>query len=117
MTQPRRHRAAFSADVTASHLLEEAHAGRLDAGAVDAVLAGAGARARAGRPRQPGDLTEREAEVLCLIARGASNHEVARRLSIAPKTVGSHVEHIYAKLGIRSRAAAALYAARSGLID
>jgi DNA-binding NarL/FixJ family response regulator len=55
--------------------------------------------------------------VLCLVARGHSNREVARRLFIAPGTVGRHVEHIYAKLGIHSRAAAALYAATNGLVE
>jgi HD-GYP domain-containing protein (c-di-GMP phosphodiesterase class II) len=117
MTEPRRHRDALDADAAALALLDEAEAGRLDAGAVDAVLAAAGARRRAGRPKHAGDLTEREVEVLCLIARGYSNREVGRRLFIAPKTVGRHVEHIYGKLGINSRAAAALYAATTGLVE
>jgi HD-GYP domain-containing protein (c-di-GMP phosphodiesterase class II) len=117
MTEPRRHRSALDADTAAARLLDDADAGRLDGGAVDAVLAAAGARRRAGRPRQAGDLTEREVEVLCLIARGHSNREAARRLSIAPGTVGRHVEHIYGKLGIRSRAAAALFAATTGLVE
>jgi putative nucleotidyltransferase with HDIG domain len=117
MTEPRRHRDAREPDDAAARLLDDARAGRLDAGAVDAVIAAAGARRRAGRPRKPGDLTEREVEVLCLIARGHSNREAARRLSIAPKTVGRHVEHIYDKLGINSRAAAALFAASNGLVE
>jgi HD-GYP domain-containing protein (c-di-GMP phosphodiesterase class II) len=117
MTEPRRHRAALGLDAASDRLAAEADQGRLDGGAVDAVLAAAGARRRRGRPRGPGDLTDREVEVLCLVARGHSNREVARRLSIAPKTVGRHVEHIYGKLGIRSRAAAALYAATNGLVE
>jgi HD-GYP domain-containing protein (c-di-GMP phosphodiesterase class II)/DNA-binding CsgD family transcriptional regulator len=117
MTEPRRHRPARTADAAAASLAEEARAGRLDGGVVDAVLAAAGAPRGPGRPRTAGDLTEREVDVLCLIARGHSNRVVARRLSIAPKTVGRHVEHIYAKLNIRSRAAAALYAATHGLVE
>jgi HD-GYP domain-containing protein (c-di-GMP phosphodiesterase class II) len=117
MTEPRPHRDRLDPDQAASRLLEDARAGRLDGGAVDAVIAAAGARRRAGRPRQAGDLTEREVDVLCLIARGLSNRDAARRLSIAPSTVGRHVEHIYGKLGIRSRAAAALYAATHGLVE
>jgi HD-GYP domain-containing protein (c-di-GMP phosphodiesterase class II) len=117
MTEPRRHRQALTAEAAATALAEEARAGRLDGGVVDAVLAAAGARRGPGRPRTTGDLTEREVEVLCLIARGHSNREVGRRLAIAPKTVGRHVEHIYDKLDIRSRAAAALYAATHGLVE
>jgi HD-GYP domain-containing protein (c-di-GMP phosphodiesterase class II) len=117
VTEPRRHRDALDADAAADCLRAEVRAGRLDGGAVDAVVGAAGARRRAGRPRQPGDLTEREREVLCLIARGHSNRDVARRLSIAPRTVGRHVEHIYGKLGIKSRAAAALFAATNGLVE
>jgi putative nucleotidyltransferase with HDIG domain len=117
MTEARSHREALDVDTAAARLLDDADAARLDAGAVDAVLAAAGARRRAGRPRQAGDLTEREVDVLCLIARGHSNREVAHKLSIAPGTVGRHVEHIYGKLGIRSRAAAALYAATNGLVE
>jgi HD-GYP domain-containing protein (c-di-GMP phosphodiesterase class II)/DNA-binding CsgD family transcriptional regulator len=117
MTEPRRHRRTFTAAQAGDQLATEAAGGRLDRGAVDAVLAAAGVRRRMGRPHQAGDLTEREIEVLRLIARGHSNREVGRRLFIAPKTVGSHVEHIYGKLGVRSRAAAALFAATSGLID
>lgn len=117
MTEPRRHRPALDAAAAAARLSAEAEAGRLDRGAVDAVLAASGARRRSGRPRTAGDLTEREVEVLCLVARGLSNREVARRLTISPKTVGRHVEHIYGKLGIRSRAAAALFAATHGLVD
>jgi HD-GYP domain-containing protein (c-di-GMP phosphodiesterase class II)/DNA-binding CsgD family transcriptional regulator len=118
MTETRRHREALDLDAAADRLAADAEAGRLDRGAVEAVLAAAGAgRRRPGRPSQVGPLTEREVEVLCLIARGLTNREVGRRLFVSPKTVGRHVEHIYGKLGIRSRAAAALYASTHGLVD
>ena len=48
-------------------------------------------------------LTPREPEVLQLLARGLQNVEIANRLVISPKTVGTHIEHIYRKLGVRSR--------------
>ena len=51
-----------------------------------------------------------------MLARGRSNKEIATRLVLAPKTVSNHVEHIYAKLGVSSRAAATLYATRHGLL-
>ncbi len=62
-------------------------------------------------------LTEREAEVLCLIARGRANKEIATELGIGEKTVKTHVSHLLAKLGVQSRTQAALHAARIGLVD
>jgi len=61
-------------------------------------------------------LSDREVEVLTLIARGHSNREVATRLSISAKTVGHHVAHIYAKIGVTTRPAAALFAAEHDLL-
>src|SRR5581483_7833951 len=61
-------------------------------------------------------LTAREAEVLVLLARGLSNKQIAERLVITPKTAGNHVEHIYAKIGASSRAAAAMFAVQHGLL-
>jgi DNA-binding NarL/FixJ family response regulator len=60
-------------------------------------------------------LTERERQVLLLIARGRSNHEISADLSISPETVKSHVKHIFAKLGVRDRAQAVIAAYESGL--
>ena len=54
--------------------------------------------------------------MLGLLARGHSNREIARRLVITPKTAMNHVEHIYGKLGVSSRAAATLYATQHGLM-
>jgi len=55
-------------------------------------------------------------EVLRLLARGLSNKQIAARLVITPKTAGNHVEHIYAKIQATTRAAAALFAMRHGLL-
>ena len=55
--------------------------------------------------------------MLVLLARGAPQQQIARRLSIAPRTVGSHVEHIYSKIGVTTRGAAAMFAMRHGLVD
>ena len=60
-------------------------------------------------------LTDREREVLLLIARGRSNQEISTDLSISPETVKSHVKHIFAKLGVRDRAQAVIAAYESGL--
>jgi HD-GYP domain-containing protein (c-di-GMP phosphodiesterase class II) len=117
MTQRRAHRPALDLSEAEAQLVGEAKAGRLDRACVDAVLAAAGAARKRGRPASPSALSEREVEVLVLVAQGLSNRDVGRRLFISPKTVGHHVEHIYAKLGIRSRAAAALFASANGLLE
>jgi DNA-binding CsgD family transcriptional regulator len=64
----------------------------------------------------PAGLSPREVEVLRLLAQGCSNREVGRRLSISPKTAGHHVQHIYAKIGASTRAAAALFAMEHDLL-
>jgi len=64
----------------------------------------------------PETLTERETDVLCLLAQGRANKEIARMLKIGEKTVKTHVSNILAKLGVQSRTQAALYAIRIGLV-
>jgi HD-GYP domain-containing protein (c-di-GMP phosphodiesterase class II) len=115
MCEPRPHRAARSPAEVADELREEARDGRLDGEAVDAVLAAAGHEATR-RTVRPAGLTSREVEILRLVAWGLLNKEIARRLQITPKTVGNHVEHIYAKIGVSSRAAAGLFATEHGLL-
>lgn len=115
MCEDRPHRSAMATSEAAHQLRTEARTGRLDGAAVDAVLVAAGHRRRK-RSSAPAGLTAREVEVLVLLARGASNKQIATELGMAPKTAGSHVEHIYTKLGVSTRAAAALFAIQYGLI-
>jgi DNA-binding CsgD family transcriptional regulator len=114
MSEPRPHRAPLAADQAVRELRAEAKAGRLDGEAVNAVLSAAGHRARA--REWPAGLTAREVEVLGLLARGLSTKQIAQRLVVTPKTAANHVEHIYLKLGVSSRAAATLFATQQGLI-
>ncbi len=109
MTRERPHRPALDADAAVAEIRREAADGHLDERAVEAVLDAAG---HGGRDvaAWPCGLTDREVEVLRLITSGRTNRQVADELVIAPKTVGSHVEHIYTKIGVSSRAAAAVFA-------
>ena len=115
MTEQRPHRDALDPGQASRELRAEVVVGRLDSEAAEAVLAAAGHRVPARRV-WPGGLTAREAEVLALLARGHSTREIAGRLVVTPKTAANHIEHIYTKLGVSSRAAATLYATQHGLM-
>jgi HD-GYP domain-containing protein (c-di-GMP phosphodiesterase class II) len=114
MTEPRPHRDPFTPAKAADVLGEEARDGRLDTDAVAAVLAAAGQQV----PRfdRPAGLTEREAEVIGLLARGLQTKQIARTLGISAKTADRHVQNAYGKIGVSTRASAALFAMQHGLI-
>jgi DNA-binding NarL/FixJ family response regulator len=116
--EDRAHRAAHPPGAARDLLWSDVAAGRLDRSAAEAVLGVTGAGdGRGGPPTvHPAGLSDREVEVLRLVARGASNRSVARLLSISVKTVGHHVEHIYAKTGVTTRPAAALFAMEHDLL-
>jgi HD-GYP domain-containing protein (c-di-GMP phosphodiesterase class II) len=114
MTEPRPHRAALGPAQAAETLRREAAAGRLGPDAVAAVLEAAGHRVS--RIERPAGLTEREAEVIVLLARGLQTKQVARRLGISIKTADHHIQNAYAKIGVSTRAAAALFAMQHGLV-
>jgi HD-GYP domain-containing protein (c-di-GMP phosphodiesterase class II) len=109
----RPHRPARSEPERAALLREAAVAGRLPASAVEAVLTAAGT-APGRRPSRVGLLTDREHEVLDLVADGLTNTAVGRRLGISAKTVNAHLEHVYAKLGVSTRASAVVAAIHRG---
>ena len=115
LLEPRPHRAALPPDGARQVLTAEVTAGRLDGDAVRAVLDAAGHRVRR-QAGHAGGLTAREVEVLVLLARGRTKQQIAQALSISAKTVNAHAEHIYAKIGVTSRGAAALFAMRHGLM-
>ena len=114
LVEPRPHRPARKPDEAAHELRHEAREGRLDAEAVEAVLGAAG---QATRPApRAGGLSDRELEVLRHVARGLTNKEIATTLDISVKTAGHHVEHIFQKIGVTTRAAAGLYAMQNDLM-
>ena len=115
MSEDRPHRPALGPEIIARELVAEAAAGCLDAKAVDAVLASLGLPNRVAPPDSHG-LSERELEVSRLLARGKSNKEIGAELHISPRTVQVHVGRIFEKLGVRSRAGAAIWLIEHDLV-
>jgi HD-GYP domain-containing protein (c-di-GMP phosphodiesterase class II) len=115
MTQRRPYRPAMEPDRAAEELRADARAGKLDPDAVAAVLEGAGQGKRAENLRPLG-LSDREIEVLRLVAQGHSNPEIAELLTISRRTAEHHVQHIYSKIGVSTRPGAALFAVQQNLL-
>lgn len=113
LTESRPHRPARTSAEAARVVAEEASAGRLDPDAVRAVLEAAGQDVPP--LERPGGLTEREVEVVGLLARGLQTKQIARRLGISAKTADNHIQAAYRKMGVSTRAAAALFAMEHGL--
>lgn len=114
LTADRPWRPALPPADAARTLEAEARAGRFDPEMVAAVVAAGGEPPR--RMRWPGGLTHREVEVLRRVAAGDANKEIAGRLGLSEKTVERHVTRLYARIGARSRAAAALWAVDHGVV-
>jgi HD-GYP domain-containing protein (c-di-GMP phosphodiesterase class II) len=117
MTEARPHRPALSIDYAADELRREVRNGRLDGEAVQAILSAAGQRRGPRRTPRIGGLTDRELEVVRLLARGMSDRQIAERLTVSERTAHHHVEHIYGKLGVSTRAAATVVALQHDLVD
>lgn len=119
LTTERADRPAFSANDAATELRQLASRGVFEPVAVDAVLAAAGHQAVPGSARlkrRPGGLSGREVEVLRLAAMGLTTREIADRLFISPKTADHHIQHVYTKIEVSTRAAAALWAMEHELL-
>jgi HD-GYP domain-containing protein (c-di-GMP phosphodiesterase class II) len=116
LTEDRPHRPARAGPEAVGVIEAEVEARRLDRDAVRAVVEAAGERARRVRSRWPAGLTDREVEVLRLLARGRSQREIAEELVIAPSTAHTHIVHIYEKCEVSTRASVALFAMENDLI-
>jgi HD-GYP domain-containing protein (c-di-GMP phosphodiesterase class II) len=114
MTEPRPHRPPIPPERATEILCEQADAGRLDADAVTAVVESAGQRAP--RIERPAGLTEREVQVVRMLARGLQTKQVAHALGISAKTADHHIQNAYRKIGVSTRAAATLFAMEHGLM-
>lgn len=115
--ETRPHRAALNDTAAAMKLRNAAKAAKLCPEAVEAVLTSVGQASRRKAPERPTGLTPREIEVLRLIAAGHTAKEAARRLEISPKTADNHIQNLYSKIGVTTRAAAALYTLERGLVQ
>ena len=114
MTEPRPHRPARGPEEAARELARLADDGLLDHVMVKAVIAAAGQPVPDMDP--PTGLTEREAEVVGLLARGLQTKQIATALGISPKTADTHIQHAYRKMGVSTRASATLFAMEHGLV-
>jgi HD-GYP domain-containing protein (c-di-GMP phosphodiesterase class II)/DNA-binding CsgD family transcriptional regulator len=120
LTTERSDRAAFSTDAAATELRQQVSRGVFEKAIADAVLTAAGhqrATIATPRTRGPGGLSRREVEVLRLAAMGLTTREIADRLFISPKTADHHIQHVYTKIDVSTRAAAALWAMQHGLVQ
>jgi len=115
--EARPHRPASTDAAAAAKLRAAVREGRLCPEAVEAVLSSAGQPARRAAPERLAGLTAREIEVLRLIAAGDTTKEAARKLDIATKTADNHIQSLYSKIGVTTRAGAALFALERGLVQ
>lgn len=114
MCEPRAHREARSPEQAADVAAALVNDGLLDPDATAAVVEAAGLRVP--RLERPAGLTEREAEVVVLIARGFMTKQVATTLGISSKTADRHIQNAYAKMDVSSRAATTLFAMQHGMV-
>lgn len=113
--EPRPYREALPPEKATSALAGKAKQGGFDPAMVTAIAEAAGQKPPV--IERPGGLTEREVEVLVLLARGHQTKQIARHLEISSKTVDRHIQNSYRKMGVSSRAAATLFAVENGLVS
>ena len=120
LTRERADRPPFAASDAASELRRLESHGALEPRASRAVLVaaghGEGAAPASGGPKNPGGLSRREVDVLRLAAKGLTTKQIGERLFISTKTADHHIQHVYNKIGVSTRAAAALWAMQHAVV-
>jgi HD-GYP domain-containing protein (c-di-GMP phosphodiesterase class II) len=116
LTEIRPYRHAFEPEAALHELQAQARAGKLDVDAVDSVLTAAGHPVKKARKEMVAGLSEREVEVLRLVSHGLTIKQMAAELVISEKTVDSHIQHIYNKIGVSTRAGATMFAMENNLL-
>lgn len=116
MRHARAHRPALDPGQAGAELRTMAGEGKLEPAAVNAVLAAAGDTGPRARRQWPAGLTDREVDVLRRVAGGDSIQQAAAALFLAPKTVDFHLQNIYAKAGVTTRAGTTLFAVQHNLL-
>jgi HD-GYP domain-containing protein (c-di-GMP phosphodiesterase class II) len=117
LLENRPHRPAVPPDGAQDELKKLVRSHNLDGQAVEAVLLGAGVKVGRKRTNLTQGLSEREIEVLRLLARGFTTRRVAKTLVISPKTADHHIQNIYTKIGVSTRAGATLFALENHLLE
>ena len=117
LVSERPHRHAHKKKEAAAILGSEVRSGRLDRESVRVILDRVGQAQPRLRGELPAGLSPREVEVLALLARGHSNKRIGECLHVSESTVKNHVGSLYGKIGLRTRAGAALFAAEHNLLD
>jgi HD-GYP domain-containing protein (c-di-GMP phosphodiesterase class II) len=117
MSETRAHRPARTRDEAVVEMRAAVAGGQLDAESARGVLEAAGERVRRRSVACEGGLSEREVEVLRLVAVGRTAGEIGRLLHVSVKTARNHIQNIYQKIGVSSRAGAALWAMERGLLE
>ena len=118
LTADRADRPRFSDADAAAEIRGLVAQGVLDKRTANAVLVAAGhGESRSRRAANPGGLSDREIEVLRLAAKGLSTKVISEQLYISPKTADHHIQHVYTKIGVSTRAAAALWAMQNSVVN
>ena len=118
LTADRADRARFSDADAAAEIRRLIDTGVLDKRTANAVLVAAGHSESLGRrAANAGGLSTREVDVLRLAAKGLSTKDIAEKLFISPKTADHHIQHVYTKIGVSTRAAAALWAMQNSIVN